>query len=89
VGGGGKLSFQCLRPSASLRAAGNKFSCLTFPALFRRQEDSCPTILLTLHVLYENEFQNPQNFHQPARFSYEQSTLGIPYTISQWFGMGM
>jgi hypothetical protein len=26
-------------------------------------------------TLYENEFQNPQIFHQPVRFSAEHSTL--------------
>jgi hypothetical protein len=34
VGRGGKLSFQCLRPSASLRAAGNKMmTCDKCPKL--------------------------------------------------------
>jgi hypothetical protein len=30
---------------------------------------------LTPLYLYENEFQNPQIFHQPLRFSPERSTL--------------
>jgi hypothetical protein len=34
-----------------------------------------PTILVFNTILYKNEFQNPQVFHQHVRFSPERSTL--------------
>jgi hypothetical protein len=35
-------------------------------------------------ILYENEFQNPQVFHQHVRFSPERSTLVVNDFINWW-----